>query len=129
MQKLTEKILEHAAGLPEGTPVSAKELLHFGSRAAVDQCLSRLVQRGQLYVPDAAFMCIPLKLASARCPPAIERVVQAIAEVKGETIAPHGAAAANALGFLEAYRTLCVSPPAEMKVLMEDAEALERAAA
>ena len=30
------------------------------------------------------------------------------------------------LGDLEAFRTLCIAPPAEMKVLMEDAEALER---
>jgi len=98
MQKLTEKILEHAAGLPEGTPVSAKELLHFGSRAAVDQCLSRLVQRGQLLRAGRGLYVHPVETRFGTLPPAIERVVQAIAEVKGETIAPHGAAAANALG-------------------------------
>jgi len=30
------------------------------------------------------------------------------------------------LGFLEAFRTLCVSPPAEMKVLMDDMKMLEQ---
>ena len=40
--------MEHGNGLPEGTPVVAKELLHLGSRAAVDQALSRLVRRGTL---------------------------------------------------------------------------------
>ena len=40
--------MEHGNGLPEGTPVAAKELLHLGSRAAVDQALSRLVRRGSL---------------------------------------------------------------------------------
>jgi hypothetical protein len=48
MQTLTKRVLEHAAGLPEGTPLAAKELLHLGSRAAVDQVLSRLVRRGIL---------------------------------------------------------------------------------
>jgi len=33
------------------------------------------------------------------------------------------------LGDLEAFRTLCVSPPAEMKVLMEGSGALERTVA
>ena len=45
---LAKQVLEHAAGLPEGTPLVSKELLHLGSRAAVDQVLSRLVQRGNL---------------------------------------------------------------------------------
>jgi len=37
MQTLAKQILEHATGAPEGTPLVAKELLHLGSRAAVDQ--------------------------------------------------------------------------------------------
>src|SRR3546814_6836904 len=48
MQRLTEQILAHAGGLPEGTPLAAKSLLHLGNRAAVDQALSRLTERGQL---------------------------------------------------------------------------------
>ncbi len=48
MQPLAKQVLEHAAGLPEGTPLVAKELLHLGKRTAVDQALSRLVQRGAL---------------------------------------------------------------------------------
>ncbi|MEN3364531.1 MAG: hypothetical protein V7606_1805, partial [Burkholderiales bacterium] len=40
---LAKTVMEHASGLPEGTPLTAKELLHFGNRAAVDQVLSRLV--------------------------------------------------------------------------------------
>ena len=48
MQRLTEQILAHARGLPEGAPVAAKGLLHLGNRAAVDQALSRLAERGQL---------------------------------------------------------------------------------
>src|SRR5271165_5950634 len=48
MEVLATRIMEHGNGLPEGTPVVAKELLHLGSRAAVDQALSRLVRRGTL---------------------------------------------------------------------------------
>lgn len=34
MQALAKQVLEHATGLPEGTPLFAKELLHLGNRAA-----------------------------------------------------------------------------------------------
>ena len=65
MQTLAKQVLEHAAGLPEGTPLAAKELLHLGSRAAVDQVLSRLVQRGALLRACRVSMSCPSKAASA----------------------------------------------------------------
>ena len=40
MQRLTEQILAHTEGLPEGAPIAAKSLLHLGNRAAVDLALS-----------------------------------------------------------------------------------------
>ena len=46
MERLSEQIIQQAAALPEGTPLAAKGLLHLGSRAAVDQALSRLTERG-----------------------------------------------------------------------------------
>lgn len=97
-QRLTSKILQHAAGLPEGTPVSAKELLHLGSRAAVDQSLSRLVQRGQLIRAGRGLYVKPVETRFGRRPPSVEHVVQGFAGATGEVIASHGAAAANALG-------------------------------
>jgi hypothetical protein len=48
MQRLIEQILWQAEGLPEGTPVAAKSLLHLGNRPAVDQTLLRLAGRCQL---------------------------------------------------------------------------------
>jgi len=30
MQTLSKQVLEHATGLPEGTPLISKELLHLG---------------------------------------------------------------------------------------------------
>jgi len=44
MSTLNAGILNFAAKLPEGTPIAAKSLLHLGSRAAVDQALSRLAR-------------------------------------------------------------------------------------
>lgn len=97
-QRLTSRILQHAAGLPEGTPVSAKELLHLGSRAAVDQSLSRLMLRGQLMRAGRGLYVKPVETRFGTRPPSVENVVQALAGAKGEVIASHGAAAANALG-------------------------------
>lgn len=98
MQKLTAKILEHVARLPEGVPVYAKELLHLGSRAAVDQTLSRLVRRGQLMRAGRGLYVRPVETRFGKRAPSVEHVVRALAGSKGEIIASHGAAAANALG-------------------------------
>ena len=48
MPSLSSRILEHAAFLPEATPICPAALLHLGSRAAIDQALSRLVHSEQL---------------------------------------------------------------------------------
>ena len=48
VEVLAKRVMAYASGLPEVTPVAAKELLHLGNRAAVDQTLSRLVRRGIL---------------------------------------------------------------------------------
>jgi hypothetical protein len=40
MERLTEAILRKTNELPEGAPVSAKMLLHLGSRPAIDQSLA-----------------------------------------------------------------------------------------
>lgn len=98
MQTLAKHVLEHAAGLPEGTPLVAKELLHLGRRAAVDQALSRLVQRGALLRVGRGIYVLPVENRfGARAPSAV-KMVQGLANQRGETIVPHGAAAANALG-------------------------------
>ena len=48
MLSLTDRIAQHSAKLPEGAPLCPNGLLHLGSRAAVDQALSRLARRGRL---------------------------------------------------------------------------------
>ena len=98
MERLTAKILEHLALLPEGTPVSAKELLHLGSRAAIDQSLSRLVRRGQILRAGRGRYVRPGETRFGTRPPSVEATANALANTRGETIAPSGAASANAMG-------------------------------
>jgi hypothetical protein len=98
MQRLTEQILKHAERLPEGTPVAAKGLLHLGNRAAVDQALSRLVERGQLLRAGRGVYLRPIASRFGTRAPSVERTVEGLATQRGEVIVPSGAAAANALG-------------------------------
>jgi len=60
MQTLAKQVLEQAAGLPEGTPLVAKALLHLGGRAAVDQVLSRLVRRDVLLRAGRGIYLLPV---------------------------------------------------------------------
>ena len=98
MQRLTERIMEYAGELPEGTPIAAKSLLHLGSRAAVDQTLSRLVRRGRLLRAGRGLYVRPIDTRYGVRAPSAEKLIEAIANQRGEAVASSGAAAANALG-------------------------------
>lgn len=98
MQTLAKQILEQAAGLPEGTPLVAKELLHLGNRAAIDQVLSRLVQRGTVLRAGRGIYVLPVESRFGSRAPSAAKMIEGLANQRGETIVPHGAAAANALG-------------------------------
>lgn len=98
MSTLATTILEHSEGLPEGMPISAKELLHLGSRAAVDQALSRLVKRGRLMRVSRGVYVRPVETRFGKRAPSEACVVENLARITGESIAPHGAAMANKLG-------------------------------
>ncbi|MEA3643016.1 MAG: DUF6088 family protein [Lamprobacter sp.] len=98
MSTLTERILNDAQGLPEGAPLTAKTLLHLGSRAAIDQALSRLVRRGRLLRAGRGLYVRPVEARYGQRAPSADKVVEAIARARGESIASSGAAAANALG-------------------------------
>lgn len=82
-----------------GSLVPTWRLLRHGTRAAVDQALARLVRSGEIrraargvyYRPKTS----PLV---GEVPPEPRAVVKALSENRGETIAPHGAEAANQLG-------------------------------
>ena len=98
VQRLTEQILAHAETLPEGTPLAAKSLLHLGSRAGVDQALSRLAERGHLIRAGRGVYLRPIKSRFGARAPSVEQAVEALGAQRGEVIVSNGAAAANALG-------------------------------
>jgi hypothetical protein len=101
MNTLPETILLHARSLPEGGVLSPKEFLHLGSRVAVDQAFSRLSKAGKLLRVARGTYVAPISSRFGSRAPAPGKVVKAVAEQSGETIAPHGASAANALGLTQ----------------------------
>jgi hypothetical protein len=98
MSTLKEEILAYSARLPEGAPLSAKELLHLGKRAAIDQALSRLAQRGQLMRSGWGLYVRPVEGRFGARAPSPEKLIAEVKRARAEVIAPTGAAAANALG-------------------------------
>ena len=98
MQRLTEEILEHSRSVPEGALLTAKGLLHLGQRAAVDQALSRLARRGKLLRAGRGLYVRSVESRFGARAPTTEKVLAGLASLYGESVASHGAAAANALG-------------------------------
>lgn len=101
VKTLPETILLHTRSLPEGGVVSPKEFLHLGTRAAVDQALSRLTKEGKLLRVARGAYVAPVSSRFGTRAPAPEKVVEALAAQSGEVVAPHGATAANALGLTQ----------------------------
>ena len=101
MTTLPESILLHARSLPEGGVVSPKEFLHLGSRAAVDQALSRLTKEGKLLRVARGSYVTPVSNRFGTRAPAPEKVVHALAAQSGDVVTRHGANAANALGLTQ----------------------------
>ncbi|MCY3996633.1 MAG: DUF6088 family protein [Rhodobacter sp.] len=98
MNTIAKTILAFAVELPEGTILSAKELLHLGERAAIDQALSRLAKRGELIRLRRGLFALPVKSRFGHRAPSAETVVESIAEATGEVVTESGATAANRLG-------------------------------
>ena len=73
-------------------------LLHLGSRAAVDQALSRLVRKGKLMRVCQGVYVRPIQTRFGLRPPSIDKVLASLSALWGETIVPCGGMAANALG-------------------------------
>jgi Family of unknown function (DUF6088) len=98
MQTVAEMILSEAERLPEGALISAKDFVHLGNRAAVDQALKRLKERNELMSIDRGVYVKPVKTRFGTRAPTAEKVIERFAATRAETIVPHGAAAANSLG-------------------------------
>ncbi len=98
MPSLPRHIMNQAVELPEGALLCPSALLHLGSRAAVDQALSRLARSGQLMRVCQGIYVRPIETRFGPRPPAIEKVIESLSKLWGETIVPCGGAAANSLG-------------------------------
>ena len=98
MPSATEQIMTYAAALPEGSLLHPKALLHMGTRAAIDQALSRLAKKKRLLRICHGVYVNPVETKFGRRPPTVEKVIESLSALWGETIVPSGGAAANALG-------------------------------
>ena len=98
MPSLPKRIMEHASGLPEATPICPAALLHLGKRAAVDQALARLARAGRLMRICQGVYMHPVETRFGPCPPRIGKALDALSELWGETIVACGGSAANRLG-------------------------------
>ena len=98
MPSLPRQIIQQAVESPEGTLLCPNTLLHLGSRAAVDQALSRLARKGELMRVCQGVYVRPTQTQFGSCPPAIEKVIESLSAMWGETIVPCGGALANTLG-------------------------------
>ena len=98
MNSLTKQVLAYAGSQPEGTPLTAKGLLHLSNRAALDQTLSRLARSGEVMRLGRGVYVRPIQTKFGTRSPFAEKVIEQFATARGETIVSSGAAAANALG-------------------------------
>ena len=98
MPSLPSQIMSHAVESPEGTLLCPSALLHLGSRAAVDQALSRLARKGELIRVCQGVYVRPIQTRFGPRPPAIDKVLASLSALWSETIVPCGGMAANALG-------------------------------
>lgn len=96
---ITETIQEQIHKAPLGEPFISKIFLGCGSRAAVDQVLSRLVKNGKIKRLSRGVFVRPKKgrFTQYAIPNPIA-VVESVAKSKGEIIQPHGAQAALEFG-------------------------------
>ena len=98
MSSLPQLIEKQAADLPEGALLHPKALLHLGSRAAIDQALSRLARSGRLLRVCQGVYVRPVETRFGSRPPDVGKVISSLSALWGEAIVPCGGAEANALG-------------------------------
>lgn len=101
MTSLAKKITKRLSAYPKGSRVATpKDFLDFGSRAAVDQALSRLVKAGKVRRVGRGLYDIPRisGILNAPAPVSVDAAIDAVARGNGSRVAPSGATAAHALG-------------------------------
>ena len=119
MAGLPSLILQLSDESAEGSLLCANALLHLGSRAAVDQALSRLARRGDLMRISQGIYVRPVQTRFGPCPPSIPKVLSSLAAHWGETIVNSGGMEANALGLTNQVpvRWVCLSSGPNRKLM------------
>lgn len=99
VMSIMEQIKAKAAQFPEGYPITNKEFMAFGSRASVDQTLSRLVKSGVLARPARGIYVRPKRSKYVGAvPPEPLQIAETIAAESGYKIQVQGAEALRRLG-------------------------------
>jgi len=96
---VTGKVRRHVEAQPIGEPFVVSAFLSYGSRAAVDQALSRLARSGAIErVSRGVYVRPKTSRFAGKLLPSPEKVVDAIAAATGERVQIHGAEAARRFG-------------------------------
>ena len=99
MQSIIKQVLKKIRGHGKGFVFTPKDFLDLGSRAAVDQALSRLTRDGKIRRIKRGLYDYPrISTRLGQLSPNPDAVVQALARKTGSQIRPSGAKAANTLG-------------------------------
>ena len=93
--KTAEMIRQRIQDIPPGEAFTPDEFLSFGTRAAVDQALSRLIKTDLIMRVARGIYCRPVNGRFGRYGASPEKVAEMVE--KRETIKAHGAMAANQL--------------------------------
>lgn len=94
-----ERIQIHLDSIPAMQPFSLKDVMEFGSRAAVDQALSRMARQNKLMrVARGIYMRTSGNPYVGAVPPDPALVAKAVAARTGDTIQVHGVEAARRMG-------------------------------
>lgn len=93
-------VREAILATPEGKPFPAKDLLQFGTRAAVDQVLYRLAKDNEIFRIARGIYARPKwnKYVNAPVMPEPIEVAELVAKTRGAKIGPTGAEAVHKLG-------------------------------
>ena len=99
MQSIIKQVLKRIKSHGKGFVFTPKDFLNLGSRAAIDQALSRLSRDGKIRRIKRGLYDYPrVSTRLGQLSPNPDAVVQALARKTGSQIGPSGAKAANALG-------------------------------
>lgn len=100
MIALPDQLLTRTKSASSQRVWTTADFLDLGSRAAVDQALSRLVRQGALARPARGLFAVRRKSErlGIDLPAKLEEVVDALARRSGATVVPSGATFANQLG-------------------------------